>query len=206
MAVTMRLLLSLLLLKASCAPPSCAGDDQEARECGAPRGFPRKCCAGLKCLDGVKCGTPSDGGGDETNCPSKLLSDCISWTISGGRCQALHYIIRIVDEHGVPVNGAQVKYMTATPTGRILGPNTKVTSAGLFSSYVDDMPKYCDSDEADGTIDAVCFQKASVGFYNAQVLDVTFPGCESTYFDPLNSPVTYSEFEYRGRGCQKYDW
>lgn len=201
MAVILRLLLSLVLFKC-CYAARCA---KAARNCGVDR----ECCQGtLVCEDG-KCVSPTtDGGGgdgDSADCPTTLRVDCVSWSVSGGQCQALHWIARVVNQLGDPVNGATVKYDTMTPDGNVVGPNTKATSAGLFSSYVSDLLKYCQnlndgSIDSEGTIDAVCFQKAREGVYQARILNVTYEqfGCPVVFNE---TSVTFN-YTYPGRGCQ----
>jgi len=198
----MRLPIALLLLIKASFVQSCALEGEVARACGGSTGkTPKNCCAGLECQSGV-CVTPGNGGDGGDGCPSLLKVDCIAWTTSGGRCQALHFIARVINEDNEPVNGAEVTYITSTPNGDV-GPNTKETSAGLFSSYASSLESQCDPlDDSDmntqGTIDAVCFQKALEGWYEAIVTSVELPGCPNAQFDD-ESDLLNSAYEYLGR-------
>jgi hypothetical protein len=108
----------------------CAGEGQAGLDCGASRGIdPLKCCEGLECQDG-KCVFNRGG---STGCPTALV-DCVSWSVSCGKCQALHWIARVINEAGDPVNEAVVRQKTTTQNGSVVGPSTKTTSPGLFSS------------------------------------------------------------------------
>jgi hypothetical protein len=40
----------------------------------------------------------------EARCPTALILDCVLWSVAGGKCQALHWIARVMNEAGDPVN------------------------------------------------------------------------------------------------------
>jgi hypothetical protein len=128
--VVLCLVLSLFFSLKSRYAAGCAGEGQAGLDCGASRGIdPLKCCEGLECQDG-KCVFNRGG---STGCPTALV-DCVSWSVSCGKCQALHWIARVINEAGDPVNEAVVRQKTTTQNGSVVGPSTKTTSPGLFSS------------------------------------------------------------------------
>ena len=132
-------------------------------------------------------------------CPTELITDCISWTVNGGTCQALHGIVRVRDETGSPVLGADVAFDWTGPTKVSGGPKNKkvTTTATLSSSYTSGLDAQCadDPDPYGGTTAAICWQKTKEDVYSITVTDITLDGCPSAAFNALGQE-NYSTFSF----------
>jgi hypothetical protein len=132
--------------------------------------------------------------GFQAACPTQLITDCIAWTIAGGQCQSLHFVIRIRDQLGNPVNGASV---SAIPSVKTSGKQQNVRVTASTTGYTAAINGQCPADPFpySGTTPAWCWQQASAQLYTANVIGITLPGCPAASFNAAD-PNNHSEFVY----------
>ena len=133
----------------------------------------------------------------QAQCPATVTTNCVSWALAGGNQQSLHATIRIRDENGNPVNGAEVMFTPDQPKGKVAGQNkygVDDTTSTTSSSYQDEIDAQCptDADPYSGTTSAICWQKIYSGVYSIEVTNVIVPGCSGTTFDATNNLWTYT--------------
>ena len=204
----------LLITSAVVAPPPCGDVNEPAKVCGGVK-MPKNCCGDLVCGAAGVCveasqppptpnpPPPTPNPPSSSGCPATFSVDCISWSEEGGNCQALHAVVRLRDDAGQPVNGADVQ---VDPNFNISGggnDNIRTTTASLSTNYQGEIPLFCGSDPLpfEGTTAAYCWQQGMVGAeYSIEVIDITWPDCPNAMWIP-NVSTDLSTYTFTGEEC-----
>jgi hypothetical protein len=138
-------------------------------------------------------------------CPTSYSVDCFSWSEEGGQCQALHAVVRLRDNAGLPVIGANVEVIANRPIsgGKKQGKYVRTTSATLSTNYQGEVDVMCTADPLpyQGTTAAFCWQQGLVGFaYQITVVAISWPACPNAVWtpDPAQDVDIYT---FTGQAC-----